>query len=473
MSIQKYKIYDRLEGVINYTELVKNNFSYFYGEEKAKVYVHSYGCLQSVADGEKLKGILIDMGYESTDDLEKADVILYNTCAVRENAEDRVFGNVGVLKALKRENKNLIIGIAGCMTEQDDVKKRIQKSYPYVDLIMGSNDFDILPRLVYERLSKNKKFVEKMPITEKSDIIENVPTYRDDKIKANVSIMYGCDNFCSYCIVPYVRGRERSRSSEEIISEVRDLVNNGYKEIMLLGENVNSYGKGLDEDIDFPRLLRKINAIEGDFWIRFMSSHPKDCSRELIDTMADCEKIERHIHLPVQSGSNSILKVMNRRYTVEHYSELIAYARQKLPTATISTDLIVGFPNETREDFEKTLDLIKSVKYDAIYSFIYSKRTGTVAAKIEDTLADKEKSDRMCELLDIQNEILVEKMQSYVGKEQRVLIDTYKPERKAILGRDSGGVLIEIKEDRKDLLGQFVDVKITSAKRTILFGKIV
>ena len=473
MSIQKYKIYDRLEGVINYTELVKNNFSYFYGEEKAKVYVHSYGCLQSVADGEKLKGILIDMGYESTDDLEKADVILYNTCAVRENAEDRVFGNVGVLKALKRENKNLIIGIAGCMTEQDDVKKRIQKSYPYVDLIMGSNDFDILPRLVYERLSKNKKFVEKMPITEKSDIIENVPTYRDDKIKANVSIMYGCDNFCSYCIVPYVRGRERSRSSEEIISEVRDLVNNGYKEIMLLGENVNSYGKGLDEDIDFPRLLRKINAIEGDFWIRFMSSHPKDCSRELIDTMADCEKIERHIHLPVQSGSNSILKVMNRRYTVEHYSELIAYARQKLPTATISTDLIVGFPNETREDFEKTLDLIKSVKYDAIYSFIYSKRTGTVAAKIEDTVADKEKSDRMCELLDIQNEILVEKMQSYVGKEQRVLIDTYKPERKAILGRDSGGVLIEIKEDRKDLLGQFVDVKITSAKRTILFGKIV
>ena len=473
MSIQKYKIYDRLEGVINYTELVKNNFSYFYGEEKAKVYVHSYGCLQSVADGEKLKGILIDMGYESTDDLEKADVILYNTCAVRENAEDRVFGNVGVLKALKRENKNLIIGIAGCMTEQDDVKKRIQKSYPYVDLIMGSNDFDILPRLVYERLSKNKKFVEKMPITEKSDIIENVPTYRDDKIKANVSIMYGCDNFCSYCIVPYVRGRERSRSSEEIISEVRDLVNNGYKEIMLLGENVNSYGKGLDEDIDFPRLLRKINAIEGDFWIRFMSSHPKDCSRELIDTMADCEKIERHIHLPVQSGSNSILKVMNRRYTVEHYSELIAYARQKLPTATISTDLIVGFPNETREDFEKTLDLIKSVKYDAIYSFIYSKRTGTVAAKIEDTVADKEKSDRMRELLDIQNEILVEKMQSYVGKEQRVLIDTYKPERKAILGRDSGGVLIEIKEDRKDLLGQFVDVKITSAKRTILFGKIV
>ncbi len=473
LSNENYKIYDKLNDVSYYTELIKDNFSVFYKDKKAKVYVHSYGCLQSVSDGEKLKGILVDMGYIATDILEEADVILYNTCAVRENAEDRVFGNVGVLKALKKQNKHLIIGIAGCMTEQNDVKKRIQKSYPYVDLIMGSNAFDILPKLLYDKLSNNKKYVELEPITEKSDIIENIPVYRDDKIKANVSIMYGCDNFCSYCIVPYVRGRERSRASSEILEEIENLVKQGYKEIMLLGENVNSYGKGLENDIDFPTLLKKINAIKGEFWVRFMSSHPKDCSKELINTVATCEKIEKHIHLPMQSGSNSILKVMNRKYTIEHFMSLVDYVKEKIPNATLSTDIIVGFPNETREDFENTLSVLRKAKFDTVFSFIYSKRTGTVAAKLDDSITDKEKSDRMCELLSIQNEIIVEKMQSYVGKTLRVLVDTYNTERNSVLGRDSGGTLIEIENGDKTLKGRFVDVLITSAKRTLLLGKMV
>lgn len=431
--------------------------------------VHSYGCQLNFSDGEKIKGMLGKMGYGFTDNPENADFVVFNTCAVRENAEDRVFGNLGFLKHCKEQNSSMIIGLCGCMAGLDHVIKKLEKSYPFVDIVFGTSALDRLPRLLYEKLNGRKKAFDTNEYNMPAEWLEQV---RDSSFKASVPIMYGCNNFCTYCIVPYVRGRERSRRPEDIIKEVRGLVRDGYKEIMLLGQNVNSYGNDLEEDVTFCGLLKQINAVEGDFIIRFMSSHPKDAGAELIDTMLECEKVERHLHLPVQSGSDDILEKMNRRYTVEKYMETINHARSIVPDFSFTTDIIVGFPNESAEDFENTLELMRRVKYDNIYSFIYSKRSGTKAALIDDKISDAEKSERMTRLLALQREISTESYKRFVGRKMRVLADAKGKREGWLTGKSSEFIIVEF-EGEESLIGQFVDVEVTAAKNWAVTGKII
>ena len=310
-----------------------------------KAFIHTYGCQGNVADSERIKGMLSKMGYTMTEEKEDADLILYNTCAIREHAEDRVFGNVGAIKKLKQSNPNLIIALCGCMMQQEHIRNKIYNSYPFVDIVFGTHNQYTVPEIFKAYLLKGKRFFADM--TETNEIVEGMPALRDNSAKAWLPIMYGCDNFCSYCVVPYVRGRERSRNSADIIAEFKQIIAEGYKDITLLGQNVNSYGKGLDEDINFSKLLRQINDLDGEFTIRFMTSHPKDCTKELIDTIAECEKLSKHIHLPVQSGNNRILKEMNRHYDREKYLELISYAKEKIEGLSLTSDIIVGFPGET------------------------------------------------------------------------------------------------------------------------------
>lgn len=434
-------------------------------------HVHSFGCQQNVADGEKIKGILAEIGYGFTDFPDDADLILYNTCAVRENAEERVFGNLGELKHLKARKPGLIIGVCGCMAQQEHIAERIKNTYRQVDLVFGTFSMYELPELLYDVLSSGKRIFH---ISEDdTEIHENVPAVRDNKLKASVPIMYGCNNFCTYCIVPYVRGRERSREPEEILAEIRSLAQEGYKEIMLLGQNVNFYGKGLSEPITFSELLRKINDIDGDFKIRFMSSHPKDATFELIDTILECDKVCKHLHLPVQSGSNNMLKKMNRHYTRERYLEIVRYARSKKSDFSFSTDIIVGFPNETEEDFNQTLDLIQQVGYDNIYSYIYSKRIGTKAAELEDLTPAEEKPKRMKRLLDLQRSIAVERYNGYIGRTLRVLAESEgKKGEDYLTGKSDEFIIVEFKAP-KDKIGQYVDVKITAAHNWALVGEII
>ena len=364
-------------------------------------HVHSFGCQQNVSDGEKIKGMLAMMGYGFSDSADGADLVLFNTCAVRENAEDRVFGNLGALKHNKKLKPDMLIGVCGCMVQQEHITERIKKSFPYVDMVFGTHVLHTLPQLIYEALTTHKRQIS---IPQMDGVIaEGIPLRRESKLKASIPIMYGCNNFCTYCIVPYVRGRERSRDPEEIVREAEQLVADGYKELLLLGQNVNSYGRGTD--VDFPELLRRINAIPGEFKISYMSSHPKDATHELIDTIAECEKVTRHFHLPVQSGSSHILKLMNRSYTREHYLELINYAKEHIPDVALTSDIIVGFPGETYEDFQETLSLIREVKYDSLFTFIYSPRKGTKAAEMPDPISQEEKGRWFRELLEVQGEI--------------------------------------------------------------------
>lgn len=433
-------------------------------------HVHSYGCQQNVSDGEKIKGMLALMGYGFTDSPNEADLVIYNTCAVRENAEDRVFGNVGALKHAKRRNPDMIIGLCGCMMQQTHIVERLKKSFPYVDLIFGTHVVHQLPERLYETLSLHKRVF----CTPESDgvIAEDLPIQRDDSIKAWIPIMYGCNNFCTYCIVPYVRGRERSREPERILDEIRSLLAQGYKEFTLLGQNVNSYGKGLDEEISFSELLRRINALDGEFRIRFMTSHPKDATRELIDTIASCDKVCNHLHLPVQCGSDRILKLMNRHYTRAQYMDLIRYAKEKIPGLSFTSDIIVGFPTETEEDFEDTLSLIREVQYDSLFTFIYSKRVGTKAAAMEDPTTDAEKGARFQRLLDVQKDIGIGKYQQYVGQTLRVLADGEgKTGEDYVTGRTENFIIVDFKAD-KSVIGSFVNVKITQALNWALLGEI-
>lgn len=451
-----------------YSDKVKVLLSERYGDRIPLAFVHSYGCQQNVSDGEKIKGMLLDCGYGFCSAPDDADIVIYNTCAVREHAEARVFGNVGALVHVKKRNKGMIVGLCGCMVQQAEVTERLKKSYPFVDLIFGTHMLPALPELLYKKLVSEKRVVD---ITEVGgEIVEGINKVRDYSYKAYVPIMNGCDNFCTYCIVPYVRGREKSRKSEEIINECRLLIESGAKEIMLLGQNVNSYGKNLDEEINFSDLLRKINSLEGDFRIRFMTSHPKDATKELIDTIRDCEKVCNQLHLPVQSGSNEILRRMNRHYTCEGYLELIEYAKKEIPDISFSSDIIVGFPNESREDFDKTLELIKTVNYDMLFTFIYSKRNGTPAAKMPDSITDEEKSLRLRELLAVQAEISERNNRQKIGKTMRVLIDS---EGKKGLGRVSGrneqNIIVEL-EGSKELIGTFQNVEITKAHAFALEG---
>lgn len=432
--------------------------------------VQSFGCQLNFSDGEKIKGLLSEMGFIITDKYENADLIIFNTCAVRENAEDRVFGIIGSVKHLKDINPELIIGISGCMAQEEKTIEKVKKSYPYVDMVIGTSALEKIPSLLYDVMNGEKHSFD---ISEYKMTGEGLYQLRDSSYKASVPIMYGCNNFCTYCIVPYVRGRERSRRAGDIINEVKSLVNDGYKEIMLLGQNVNSYGNDLEDSITFPQLLRELNKIEGDFIIRFMSSHPKDAGKDLIDAILECEKVGKHLHLPVQCGSNSILKAMNRRYTVEKYMETIDYARSKCPDFSFTTDIIIGFPNESDEDFRATLDVIRKVKYDNIYSFIYSKRTGTKAALIQDRISDEEKSRRMREFLEVQREISSEAYKRFKGRTMRVLADGESRKKKGFIsGKSNDFIIVEFEGD-KSLIGQFVDVRITDTKNWAVIGEII
>lgn len=434
-----------------------------------KACVISYGCQLNFSDGEKIKGLLLKMGFCLTEAYAKADLVILNTCAVRENAEDRVFGNLGVLKHYKEKNPNMIIGLCGCMASLDNVIEKINASYKYVDIIFSPSAIDKLPNLILDKLNGKKRAFDTNEYNMSAEIFEQK---RDSSFKASVPIMFGCNNFCTYCIVPYVRGRERSRKPEKIIQEVEKLISEGYKEIMLLGQNVNSYGHDLEEDVDFPELLEKINALDGDFVIRFMSSHPKDAGRKLIDTILRCEKIGKHLHLPVQCGSDDILDKMNRRYTVEKYLEVIDYARSFISDFSFTTDIIVGFPNESDKDFEKTLELIEKVKFDNIYSFIYSKRSGTKAAEIIDKVSDEEKSRRMTRLLSLQREISSENYKRFIGRRMKVLVDGQNKKDGLMIGKSNEFIIVEFEGD-ESLIGQFVEVEITSAKNWAVIGQVI
>ena len=386
-----------------YSEKVNSVLNARFPVEPPKAYIHTYGCQGNVADSEHIKGMLVEMGYVLCDDDSQADFILYNTCAIREHAEDRVFGNVGALKKYKKDKPHLTIALCGCMMQQEHIAEKIKKSYPFVNLVFGTHVTHRLPELISKVLCTGKRV---FCIDDSEGVIaEGLPTVRDSGENAWLPIMYGCNNFCSYCIVPHVRGRERSRRPEVIIDEAKKLVSEGYKLITLLGQNVNSYGKNCDFQMNFAQLIREIDSIEGDFKFDFMTSHPRDCSFELLDVLAESKHFCGHLHLPVQSGNNRILKEMNRHYTREHYLELIKYAKDKIPDVDITTDIIVGFPGETYEEFLDTLSLVKEVEYGSMFTFIYSPRKGTPAASMPDPFTKKEKTKWFLELLKVQEEI--------------------------------------------------------------------
>ena len=433
-----------------------------------RAHVQSFGCQLNFCDGEKYKGILQDLGYELTDMPEEADVILFNACAVRAHAESRVIGRLGALKPIKEKNPRLIVGLCGCMAEEEEVRALLRKSYPFVRLVLGAGAMERLPESLLA-VYRGEKHSEALQFAGLPD--ESLPTVRDSAFQASVPVMYGCNNFCTYCIVPYVRGRERSRTPEAIEQEVRGLIAGGCKEILLLGQNVNSYGRGLAEEINFPQLLRRLDAIEGDYFIRFMSSHPKDATPELIDTMLQSEHIEHHLHLPVQCGSNRVLQEMNRRYTIEKYLETVDYARQKSPDFGFSSDLIVGFPTETDADFEGTMRVIEYVKYDNLYTFIYSPRTGTKAAEMEFVSTQEQIAARMERLLKRQREISEGFNQRFLGKTVRFLAEKRNPETGLLLGKTREGLVLEAKGDPADI-GRLLDVKVTGVRNWSLFGEL-
>ena len=432
-------------------------------------YVRSYGCQQNVNDGEKIKGVLMDVGYGICDSPEQADLILFNTCAVREHAEQRVFGNIGALKKLKEHNRGLLIGLCGCMAQQPQVVEKIRQSYPFVDLVFGVNGIDTLPNLLAQKIEGRKRVLQ-TPV-ERTEIVEEMPIRRDSSFRAWLPIMYGCDNFCTYCIVPYVRGRERSRTPAAILEEFKGLVTAGYKEITLLGQNVNSYGKGLEHPIDFADLLNLLCEVPGDYQIRFMTSHPKDASRKLIDTIAAQEHLCKHIHLPVQSGSDRLLKEMNRHYNVAQYMDLIRYAKEKIPGVTFSSDIIVGFPGETEEDFAATLDLIREVGYMQLFTFIYSKRAGTPAAKLPDPTTHAEKAARMDRLLKTQEEFAFAATAAMAGRTVRVLVEAAGRNEGTVNGRLDNNLVVEFKAP-ESLIGQWADVHITGSRAALLVGEL-
>ncbi|MBR4892556.1 MAG: tRNA (N6-isopentenyl adenosine(37)-C2)-methylthiotransferase MiaB [Clostridia bacterium] len=431
--------------------------------------VITYGCQQNENDSEKLKAYLSDMGYKICDTPEKAKVIIFNTCAVREGAQERVYGNLGALKHRKQKEDDLIIGICGCMAQQEEVSKRIKSQFRHVDIVFGTHSLYRFPEIMWEVISKR---VRKFDIIDCDGyIVEGIDQLREDKFRASVSIMYGCNNFCSYCIVPYVRGRERSRDPENIISEIKELNDKGYKEITLLGQNVNSYGKDLDEPFDFADLIKEVNKIDGIKRIKFMTSHPKDISDKLINAMAECEKVVPYLHLPFQSGSNRILEKMNRKYTREKYLDIIRKVREKIPNIALSSDVIVGFPNETYEDFLETLNLIKEVRFDTLFTFIYSKRPGTPAAKMEDSISQEEKHKNFNELLEVQNAISKEINDTYVGNTYSVLVEGVSKNNPDMMsGRtDTNKIINFAKKDAKE--GDIVNVKVTSSQTWALIGE--
>ena len=429
-------------------------------------YVETYGCQQNEADSEKIRGYLAQGGYRIIGDAEGADVVVMNTCAIREHAEQRVFGNLGALTHTKRRHPAQKIFLCGCMAGETKVSDRIRKSYPHVDGVFSTHHLWQFPEILWNVLSKGKRqfYVE----DEAGSIAEGIPQVRDNTLKAWVSIMYGCNNFCTYCIVPYVRGRERSRKKEDILAECREVIAKGAKEITLLGQNVNSYGKDLEEKIDFADLLAEIAQLPGEFLIRFMTSHPRDASEKLFDTMAKYDKIAKQLHLPFQSGSSRVLKAMNRHYDRETYLKKVAYAKNLMPDLVLTSDVIVGFPGETEEEFEETISLIQTVHYDALFTFIFSPRTGTPAASMEDPTPKEEKNRRFDKLCAVQNEISVQIHENYVGKTLRCLVDGQ--DKEMLTARTEGGRLVRF-AGCPELIGTYQDLTVTGSTTWSLTGQ--
>ncbi|MBE5040095.1 tRNA (N6-isopentenyl adenosine(37)-C2)-methylthiotransferase MiaB [Ructibacterium gallinarum] len=437
--------------------------------KKPSAFVETYGCQQNASDSERLMGMLEEMGFSFCSEPDEADLVLYNTCAVRENAELRVFGNIGALKHVKRRRPEMVIGVCGCMMQQAHIAETIRKKYTHVDLVFGTHALYRFPELLWSVLQHQRIFEI---ADEEGRIAEGITSRRDMPPLARIPIIYGCNNFCTYCIVPYVRGRERSRKIQDILADVCDVAAKGYREVMLLGQNVNSYGNDLEEEIDFASLMRQVCRVEGIERVRFMTSHPKDLSDALIDTMAEEPKICKQLHLPVQSGSDRILRAMNRKYTVAEYLELVDKVRAKMPDIVLTTDIIVGFPGETNEDFEQTLAILKKVQYDTIFSFIYSKRVGTPAAQMPDVMTEEEKHRNFEKMLQVQNEISRRKNDAYHGKVVTVLVEgASKNNSENLTGRTEGGKVVNF-PGNASLVGKFVRVRITQSQTWSLFGEI-
>lgn len=435
------------------------------------VAVVTFGCQMNARDSEKLTGILEEIGYVPIDQEEKADFVIYNTCTVRENANQRVYGRLGQLNRVKRRNPHMLIGLCGCMMQEPHVVEKLKKSYRFVDLIFGTHNIYKFAEVLATRFESDRMVIDIWKDTDK--IVEDLPSERKFAFKSGVNIMFGCNNFCSYCIVPYVRGRERSRNPKDIIREIEMLVADGVKEVMLLGQNVNSYGKTLDEPMTFAELLREVEKIDGLERIRFMTSHPKDLSDELIEVMKNSKKICNHLHLPVQSGSTEILKKMNRRYTKEQYLELVEKIRKAVPDISLTTDIIVGFPGETEEDFEETLDVVRKVRYDSAFTFIYSKRTGTPAAVMENQIPDAVVKERFDRLLKEVQKIASEECAKHEGTVQTALVEQINEHDPSLVTGRLGNNLLVHFPGTEEMIGQLVDVRLLQCKGFYYIGESV
>ena len=439
--------------------------------DNKKYYIKTYGCQMNEHDSEKIAGMLEEIGYSATDELEQADLIFLNTCTVRENAELKVFGKVGSLKRLKRENPDLIIGIGGCMMQVEEPVQKIKEKFPHVDLVIGTHNLHRLPELVHEIENNDERIISVWD--QEKGVIPDLPSIRKSDFQAWVTIMQGCDNYCSYCIVPYVRGHERSRSKENIIKEVKNLIDDGVVEITLLGQNVNSYAQDLKADYDFADLLTELDQIEGLKRIRYMTSHPRDFNERTIKAIADSEKVCEHFHLPIQSGSNDVLYEMNRGYTKEEYLELIEKIKKNFDHYSITTDIIVGFPGETEQDFEDTLDIVKKVQFDMAFTFKYSKRSGTPAAKKEGQISEDIKDKRLQKLMKVQNKISLKQNEKLEGKTLEVLVEgESKNNPETFMGRSRTNKLVIFPRE-EGLIGNVVKVKINNAQSWTLYGDVV
>jgi len=453
-------------------ELRNINEQYFIMNGKRKTYnILTYGCQMNEHDSEKIAGMLTSIGYEESDDESNADLVIFNTCLIRENAELKVYGKLGEVKGLKRSRPDMIVSVCGCMMQKEETRQRLLKKFKFVDIIFGTNTIQELPGLIYDVEVNKKKSVDIIDNTEL--IYENMPKARKFKYKALVNITYGCNNFCTYCVVPYVRGREKSRLPEEIINEVKALAAEGCKELTLLGQNVNSYGSNLEEKFTFAQLLYELNKIDGIERIRFMTSHPKDLTDDLITAIKECNKVCNHVHLPVQAGSNDVLNRMNRRYTKEHYLNLVEKLKREIPDVAITTDIIVGFPGETEDDFLETVDVVKNVQYDSAFTFLYSVREGTKAAEMEGQIPDDVKHDRFNRLLDVLYPIVLERNTQCIDKVYPVLVESVsKTSDNYLTGRTEHFRLVHFKGG-EDLIGEIVNVKITDVKTFHMEGDIV
>lgn len=463
---------EKIEEQDRFIEAIAEQNSRYYAihQVKPKYIIQTFGCQMNEHDSEKLCAMLDSMGYEQGMMVDECDLIIYNTCAVRENAELKVFGNLGHLKLAKRKNPDLKIAVCGCMMQQPHVVKEIKSKYKHVDLVFGTHNLYKFPELLTKSIESENILVDVWDVD--GEVVEGLKSNRKFELKAFVNIMYGCNNFCTYCIVPYTRGRERSRTPEDILNEIKELVANGTKEVTLLGQNVDSYGKTLDNPMTFAELLREVNNVEGIERIRFMTSHPKDISDEVIYAIRDCDKVCEFLHLPVQCGSSSLLKVMNRHYTKEQYLEIIEKAKKEVPDIAFSTDLMIGFPGETEEDLLDTIDVVEKVRYDSAFTFIYSKRKGTPAAEMENQIPEDVKHERFNRVLSKVNEIVGEINQSYIGKTVEVLVEgKSKTDDNRFMGRTRQNKLVNFDAKSEDLIGKLINVDITSATGFSLIGK--